>query len=203
MYPVFVVVTLPTRWGILLIPLEGNTHPPFWAWTKNPSSLVGIIDRLLGFLGVLHSMQPLSSCTDLIFLLRLWCWLTFLATSTTLEPSISVLHIHGARSVCVQLPLFSSSAQFSLKPLPAVHWFSARSWLLHQKLGTSVIPAEMAAFSLEVVLLAASGSINIRLTPSVSLCIPQPVLTQPMFCIIPPSSFSMVLVPPVFRLRLL
>lgn len=62
------------------------------------------------------------------------------------------------------------------------------------------LPVKLAAIPLELFLVAASGSPDICLSPSISLCLPPPAQTQEMVCMRSPSCFILVLIPPIFHL---
>ena len=88
-------------------------------------------------------------------------------------------------------------------PLLVVHWFSTSGGVIHPKQGILWFLVEIAAFSLESFLLAASDSPEICLSPFITLCIPPGVLTQQMVHMIIPSSFCLSLIPPIFLIILL
>jgi len=178
MYPVLVVVALPPCWGIPWLPLEGDTDPPCWVQTKYLSPLATICDWQLGYSRVHHTVEALCSCSARTFSPILWHRHTYPATSTAPAPFVMLLLFHGVRSVHVQLPLFFCSAACSWTDLLADHWYRASGRVLHLKRGISWLPTENAAFHLEFFLPATLGSPEIYLSPSISLCIPPPVLTR-------------------------
>lgn len=111
---------------------------------------------------------------------------------------MTILLFHSARSVLVQRPLITCPAPCSLMCLPAVHWISACGTVLHLNQGNLWPHGKIAAFPSKVFLPAASGSPEMRLPHSISLCIPPPVLTQQIVCMLAPFIFFAVLIPPVF-----
>jgi len=198
MYPTLRVLRLPTHWDIRPKPLVDDTHLPFWVWTKYPSPLTARNNSQVGYWRVYCTVEALPYDTARKISPNHWCWHWFLATSSTPLLFVTLLLFHGARSAHVQLPLFSISAPYWLTPLLAVHWFSATGRVLHLKQGISWLPTEIAAFPSKFFFSAASGSPDIHLFPSISFCIPLPVLTQQMVHVLSPASFVLVDIPHLF-----
>jgi len=137
MYPVFLVIPLPTDWDILRVSLDCGTNSPCWVYTKYPHTVTGFVDEWLGCSGVHHMSAVLSACTVPPLSPTLWCRDTFWASTIAPLSFLTSLLIHGTPSVCVDHPLLCISTQCTLTCLPAVHSYCTYSRVFHEKEVTS------------------------------------------------------------------
>jgi len=132
-----------------------------------------------------------------------WCWCTFLATRTSELHIVTLLLFYSAWSFRAQLPLLSFSSPCLPRHLLVVQWVSTSGRVLHLTQEILWLPVEIAALCLKSVLLAISGSPEICLSPSISLCVPPQVVTEQLVWLVSPSSFCPTLVSPVFLVSML
>jgi len=130
-YPVEVIMPLPTRCWICWLPLVSDTRPPLWVCASYPCPHPALGDWQLCISVDYHTANVLSTQTVCTIKPSLCPQHLFPATNPPPQPYIMSVFIHSAGSVSVQLPTHFKSTYCPVTPVLGLRSLSASGTVHH------------------------------------------------------------------------